>query len=229
MAALQSHSTSSGSTTPSLPGNWVSSATSSTSIASSPPLYFPPGPSTGNVVVPSFVSTYCTLGNSALSTPAIVGRHLCWMRVVPRADRCPPLPSVPHHRFHWILQSPPRRFLGPRHRFIKPFTVGPGYCPIPEKLVTKIRPVHRSSRPVSRESETAGNRTPNLSLIWMGNFLKLFPKKTIQEITDIVTWVEAFTVYSWILYSAHPSRWQDMKQYKLLILKTSRQLLGAAL
>lgn len=28
--------------------------------------------STGNIIVPSFISTYCTLGNSALSTPAIV-------------------------------------------------------------------------------------------------------------------------------------------------------------
>ena len=53
-------------------------------------------------------------------------------------------------------------------------------------------------------------------------------KKRIQEITDRVTWVEAFTVYSWILCSAHPSRWQDMTQYKLLILKTSHQFPGKA-
>ena len=52
--------------------------------------------------------------------------------------------------------------------------------------------------------------------------------KQIQEITDIVTWVEAFTVYLWILCSVHPSRWQDMTQYKLLILKTSRQFPGKA-
>lgn len=73
LAVLQSHSTSSGSTTRSLAGNLVWSATSSTSIANSLPLSFPSSLSTGNVVVPSFVSTYCTLGNSALSTPAIVG------------------------------------------------------------------------------------------------------------------------------------------------------------
>ena len=38
----------------------------------------------------------------------------------------------------------------------------------------------------------------------------------------------AFTVYSWILCSAHPSRWQDMTKYKPLILKTSRQFPGKA-
>ena len=73
LATLQSHSTSSGSTTHFLVGNLVSSATSSTSIVSSPPLSFPSGLSTGNVFVPSFVSNYYRLGNSALSTPAIVG------------------------------------------------------------------------------------------------------------------------------------------------------------
>ena len=73
LAALQSHSTFSGSTTRSLAENLVSSATSSTFIASSPPLPFPSGSSTVNVFMPSFVSTYCTLDNSALSTPATVG------------------------------------------------------------------------------------------------------------------------------------------------------------
>ena len=61
-----------------------------------------------------------------------------------------------------------------------------------------------------------------------GKLLVTSSKKRIQEITDIVTWVEAFTVYSWILCSAHPSRWQDMTQYKLLILKTSSQFPGKA-
>ena len=32
--------------------------------------------------------------------------------------------------------------------------------------------------------------------------------------------------YRWIFCSAHPSRWQDMSQYKLLILKTSHQFPG---
>ena len=71
LAALQSHSTSYGSTTHFLAGNLVLRTTSSPSITSSPPLSFPSGSSTGNGFVPFFVSNYCTLGNSALSTPAI--------------------------------------------------------------------------------------------------------------------------------------------------------------
>ena len=77
LAALQSHSMSSGSTTHSLAGNLVFSATSSSSIASFPPLSFPSGSSTGNDVVPSFSSTYCTLSNPAFTTPAIVGAPSC--------------------------------------------------------------------------------------------------------------------------------------------------------
>ena len=61
-----------------------------------------------------------------------------------------------------------------------------------------------------------------------GKLLVSSTKKRVQEITDIVTWVEAFTVYSWILCGAHPSRWQDTTQYKLLILKTARQFSGKA-
>ena len=36
---------------------------------------FVAGPSAGNVIVPSFVSTYCTLGNSSLSHPSLLGSH----------------------------------------------------------------------------------------------------------------------------------------------------------
>ena len=53
-------------------------------------------------------------------------------------------------------------------------------------------------------------------------------KKRVQEITNMVTWVEAFTVNMRIFCCAHPSRWQDMTQCKLLILKTSRQFPGNA-
>lgn len=61
-----------------------------------------------------------------------------------------------------------------------------------------------------------------------GKLLVTSSKKRIQEITNVVTWFESFTVYSWIFCSAHPSRWQDMTQYKLLILKTPRQFPGKA-
>ena len=47
-------------------------------------------------------------------------------------------------------------------------------------------------------------------------------------ITDIVTCVEAFTVYMWIICCPYPSRWQDMTQCKLLILQTTCQFSGKA-
>ena len=69
LAALQSHSRSSGSTTGSLVGNLVLSAPLS-SIASFPPLPFLSGSSTGNVAVPSFISTDCMLGNFCVIHPS---------------------------------------------------------------------------------------------------------------------------------------------------------------
>ncbi|CAH3181098.1 unnamed protein product, partial [Porites lobata] len=46
-------------------------------------------------------------------------------------------------------------------------------------------------------------------------------KKWGREINDITTWVEAFTIFSWIFCTAHSFRWQIVTQYKLLIIKTS--------
>ena len=36
------------------------------------------------------------------------------------------------------------------------------------------------------------------------------------EINNIVTWIQAFTIYQWIFCSTYPSRWQDTTQHKLL-------------
>ena len=105
--------------------------------------------------------------------------------------------------------------------------VGPGYSRIPEKLVTKIRTGQFIDLADLLAENLKGQET-ELQTYLDGKLLVTSSKKRIQEITDIVTWVEAFTVYSWILCSAHPSRWQDMTQYKLLILKTSGQFPGKA-
>ena len=136
-AALQSHSAPFCSTTCSLAGNLASSATSSSSIASSQPLYFPSGSSTGNVVVPSFVSTYCTLGKSALSIPAIVGAPSL-LDVCGAASRST---STQHSTSSFSLGSsiPSTPVPWASSSLHRPFVVGPGYSPFPEKLVTKIR------------------------------------------------------------------------------------------
>ena len=109
----------------------------------------------------------------------------------------------------------------------RPLVVGPGYSPIPEKLVTKIRTGQFIDlADLLAENLKAQETEPQTYLD--GKILVTSSKKRIREITDIVTWVEALTVYLWILCSVHPSRWQDMTQYKLLILKTSRQFSGKA-
>ena len=48
-------------------------------------------------------------------------------------------------------------------------------------------------------------------------------QKRVVEITDILTWIQAFTIYQWIFCSTYPSRWQDTTQYKLLILQMACQ------
>ena len=48
--------------------------------------------------------------------------------------------------------------------------------------------------------------------------LLVAPAKKVVEITDILTWIQAFTIYQWVFCNTYPSRWQDTTQYKLLIL-----------
>ena len=48
-------------------------------------------------------------------------------------------------------------------------------------------------------------------------------KKRVIEIADIVTWIEAFTIFSMILCHTFLSRWKDLNQYKLLIIQTARR------
>ena len=48
--------------------------------------------------------------------------------------------------------------------------------------------------------------------------LLVAPAKKVVEITDILTWIQAFTIYQWIFCNTYPSHWQDTTQYKLLVL-----------
>ena len=100
--------------------------------------------------------------------------------------------------------------------------MGPGYSPIPEKLVTKIRSGQFFDlADLLAENLKARESEPHTYLD--SKLLVSSSEKRVQEITDIITWVEVFTIFSWIFCSAHPSRWQDLTKYKLLIIKTSRQ------
>ena len=47
-------------------------------------------------------------------------------------------------------------------------------------------------------------------------------KRRLVEISDVLTWTEAFTIYQMVLCSAHPHRWPDLTKYTLLIIQTAR-------
>ena len=108
----------------------------------------------------------------------------------------------------------------------KPFVVSPGYSPIPEKLVSKIKTGQFVDlADLLPENVKAQDSEPQT---YLDGDLLMSTKKKVWEITDIITWQEAFTVYVWIFCCTHPSRWQDMTQYELLIWQTACQVSGKA-
>ncbi|CAH3163205.1 unnamed protein product, partial [Porites lobata] len=109
----------------------------------------------------------------------------------------------------------------------KAFVVGPGYAPIPWKLVAKITSgAFNELADLLAENIRAQESEPHTYLD--GKLLVAPAKKRVVEITDILTWIQAFTIYQWIFCSTYPSRWQETTQYKLLILQTASQSPGAA-
>lgn len=217
LAAVQGQTASKVSAAGSFP---TSTFTPSSSLAVNSPPGTAAGPSSGNFVVPSFVSTYCTLGNSSLSG------HSFGSPSYGASSGAPPA----FGQFSTRVFAPaatgstlPHSIASLLH---KPFRVGPGYSPIPEKLVSKIQAGQFIElADLLPENVKAQDTEPQSYL--NGNLL-VASKKRVREITDVMTWVEAFTVYMWIFCSAHPTRWPDLTQYKLLILQTARQHSGKA-
>ena len=83
--------------------------------------------------------------------------------------------------------------------------MGPENSPISEKLVMKIRTGQFVDlADLLEENLKAQESEPHTYL--NGKRLVLSSKKRVQEITDIITWVETFNIFSWIFYSEHPSR-----------------------
>ena len=108
----------------------------------------------------------------------------------------------------------------------QPFVVGPGYSPVPAKLVSQIC----SGKFVDLSELLAANLVSSDTkpqLMLDGRLvLSAPPKKPRRRIEDIITWTEAFTVFSLVLMSFFPHRWKDLTLYKLLILRISRQFSG---
>ena len=109
----------------------------------------------------------------------------------------------------------------------KAFVVGPGYVPIPAKLVAKITSgVFVELADLLAENLRAQESEPHTYLD--GKLVVSPARKRVVEITDILTWVQAFTIYAWVFCNAHLNRWQDLTQCKLLIMQMACQFPGPA-
>ena len=148
-----------------------------------------------SVVVPSFISTYSTLGGpSVVSTlPASSAEPL------PVGGSCGGAIASVSSTFPSLYKA---------------FVVGPGYAPVPYKIVSKImaglfvdladlQPDNIRAQEIESQAFLEGK------LVVSGS------KKRVVEIADIVTWIEAFTIFCMILCHTFPSRWKDLNQYSL--------------
>ena len=110
----------------------------------------------------------------------------------------------------------------------QPFVVGPGFSPIPAKIVTQIVSGKfvgldklLSTKIVLMESKA--------QVLFDGHLvLTSGPKKFKRPIEDIASWVEVFSTFTLVLTSYFPHRWKDLCQYQLLILQTHSQFAGRA-
>ena len=106
------------------------------------------------------------------------------------------------------------------------FVVGPGFSPVPAKLVAQIV----AGKYIDLSDLLAANlvqKEPEPQLLLDGRLvLTSQPKKQRRRIDDITLWMEAFSIFSLILVSYFPTRWKDLTQYKLLILRTYRHFSG---
>ena len=154
-------------------------------------------------VVPSFVSTFANPSMSAFSSASAYNLLTGATRDV--ADR----PAV--HALPVVDQ---------------PFIVGPGFSPVPAKLVSQI--VARKYVDLSELlAVNLVQKDPELQLLLDGRLvLTTQPKKQHRRIEDIASWMEAFAIFSLILVSSFPHRWKDLMQYQLLILLTYRHFSG---
>ena len=154
-------------------------------------------------VIPSFVSSFANPSMSVSSSVSAFNLPLGATRDV--ADR----PAVPASR---VVDQP--------------FVVGPGFSPVPAKLVAQIV----AGKYVDLSELLAVNlvqKDPEPQLLLDGRLvLTSQPKKQRRRIDDIASWMEAFAIFSLILVSSFPHRWKDLMQYQLLILRTYRHFSG---
>lgn len=164
--------------------------------------------------VPAFISPFCPPAPSSSTTSAsttslnpIVSSSID-SGVPPAAVYTPsPLSSLPMDQ---------------------PFVVGPGFSPIPYKVVSKmVAGKFVNLEELLPENILSQEHEPQILLDGRLVFAPSV-KKAKRQILDITTWFEAFSIFSLILGTYFPSRKDDLLKYKLLILRTFRQFSGSA-
>ena len=112
-----------------------------------------------------------------------------------------------------------------------PFILGPGRAPISAKVVTQIVSCKFIDmvKLVPENLEELRPVTPSFSI--EGSTIipssKTNPRK-VKEISDIMTWVEAFTSYISVMSAYFPHRARDLLAYMALVMRTEKRYGGSA-
>ena len=166
-----------------------------------------PHTGTHSFAVPSFVNTFSAPVPSILpssSAVSVVGPSLWYSPLSANSTFI-----APSDRLSADTLSHPLPVLDP------PFVVGPGFSPVPAKVVSQIV----SGKFVDlgdllQANISQAESEPQLffddPMILTSN-----PKCSRKKIDDIVTWMEAFSIFVMILTSYFPHRRKDLYQYKL--------------
>ena len=99
----------------------------------------------------------------------------------------------------------------------QPFIVGSGYSPIPYKVVAMIVAGKYLNLADLLPDNNARPDDHEPQLFFDGRLALSAPRRVKKrQITNLVSWIEAFSIYTLILTSYFPHRWRDLTAYKLM-------------
>ena len=106
-----------------------------------------------------------------------------------------------------------------------PFVVGPGFPPVAPKIVAAIVS-GEFIQLASLLEDHIEPEPPCFTLV--ADQLVIRPTKRRKAITDILSWMQAFAVYTLVVTAYYPARVTDLLKYQLLIMRTAQQFSGSA-
>lgn len=110
----------------------------------------------------------------------------------------------------------------------QPFVVGPGFSPVPAKIVAQIvAGKYMDLSDLLSANLQLQQKDSEPQLLFDGRLvLTSPPKRQRRKIEDIAAWMEAFSIFALVMVTHFPHRWKDLLQYQLLILRTFRHFSG---